>query len=567
MRIAYSYLRFSTPEQLEGDSIRRQTTKTKAWCEKRGIPLDTDLTFQDLGRSAYTGSHFNEGALGTFFELVRKGTVKSGSYLVIESLDRFSRENPMIAAGRLFELVKAGITVVTVDDGQEYSPENLGGSDSTPMLILVIKLTQSHTESVKKSERVGEAWQKKKEAARSEGLPITRRCPAWLYILDGKFELHDDRVTIVKRIFDETIAGYGRREIARRLNQEDKKPFRSGENKKRPTRGWQTSSIAKIIQNRMVLGEYQPHTGTHKAKNRRPEGPVIAGYYPQIIDYDTFWQAQEALENRRGQSAGRRGNGGAHILRGLAKCAVCAGPMHIINKGRPPKGGVYLSCDHAKREAGCQNKRSWRVDELEEAMLACIAGIDVTAFDKLNDGGMANIAGSLAAARAELAHMEAGRKRLLTLVRETEDDAARIAFRELADDIKEKKAALVALEAEAQSAAADPGDVVRLISAIELSRYIDDEDLEKRREVRVRLSAILRRIVDRVECHPIGGAIMFLPQRERWNVNKLTYQYAYRMEPQGVFMLLDKNPSSESLELFFEGMGGASGGGPIRARV
>lgn len=551
MRIAYSYLRFSTPEQLEGDSIRRQSAKTRAWCEKRGIPLDTTLTFQDLGRSAFTGSHVNEGALGTFFDLVKNGTVKPGSYLVIESLDRFSRENPMIAAGRLFELVKAGITVVTVDDGQEYSPENLGGGDIAPMLLLVVKLTQAHIESAKKSDRVGEAWRKKKEVARIEMRPITRRCPGWLYIENGQFKRNEERVAIVQRIFEETIAGYGRREIARRLTQEGISPFRAGERNGKSQPGWQTSSIAKIVQDRMVLGEYQPHSGTHRTKNRKPDGPPILNYYPQIIDHETYWRAQDALKDRRQQTAGRRGMGGAHILRGLAKCAVCGGPMHIINKGRPPKGGTYLYCDRTRRGAGCHNRRAWRVKDLEVAIISCIAGIDIKAFDDLSDNNITKTAGLLTAARAELDHLEASRKRLLMLVRETDDEEARAAFKVVAEEIKQKKLQIKELEEEAATAATDPGNIARLLHAIELSRHLEDDDLQKRREVRVRLSAILRKLVDKIECHPVGGAVMIIPQRPQWHVNRLTQPYAYRMEPRGVFMLLEKNPSDEMLEHFF----------------
>jgi hypothetical protein len=40
---AYSYMRFSTLEQGKGDSLNRQTTMAREWCERHGVPLDTDL--------------------------------------------------------------------------------------------------------------------------------------------------------------------------------------------------------------------------------------------------------------------------------------------------------------------------------------------------------------------------------------------------------------------------------------------------------------------------------------------------------------------------------------------
>lgn len=52
---AYSYIRFSTPEQSEGDSLRRQTTRTEALCKKYGWQLDGRV-FRDLGISGYSGN-------------------------------------------------------------------------------------------------------------------------------------------------------------------------------------------------------------------------------------------------------------------------------------------------------------------------------------------------------------------------------------------------------------------------------------------------------------------------------------------------------------------------------
>jgi hypothetical protein len=59
--VAYSYIRFSSPEQAKGDSLRRQTAKTADWCEQNGIQLDASLSLRDLGVSAYRGKHRDDG--------------------------------------------------------------------------------------------------------------------------------------------------------------------------------------------------------------------------------------------------------------------------------------------------------------------------------------------------------------------------------------------------------------------------------------------------------------------------------------------------------------------------
>jgi len=43
-RKAYSYLRFSTPEQMKGDSFRRQTSMATAYAATHGLDLDLQLT-------------------------------------------------------------------------------------------------------------------------------------------------------------------------------------------------------------------------------------------------------------------------------------------------------------------------------------------------------------------------------------------------------------------------------------------------------------------------------------------------------------------------------------------
>ena len=45
----YSYIRFSTSEQLKGDSLRRQLELTREYADKHGLVLDESLSMRDLG--------------------------------------------------------------------------------------------------------------------------------------------------------------------------------------------------------------------------------------------------------------------------------------------------------------------------------------------------------------------------------------------------------------------------------------------------------------------------------------------------------------------------------------
>ena len=80
---AYSYLRFSTPEQIAGDSYRRQTEAAQRYAMHHGLELDESLSFEDLGVSGFRGKNAASGALKKFVDLVDDGIVERGSFLLV----------------------------------------------------------------------------------------------------------------------------------------------------------------------------------------------------------------------------------------------------------------------------------------------------------------------------------------------------------------------------------------------------------------------------------------------------------------------------------------------------
>ncbi len=562
MAKAYSYIRFSTPEQARGDSLRRQSAKAQEWAQQRGLVLDDSL--RDLGISAFHGANRTAGALRSFLQMVEDGKIERDSYLIVESLDRLSRETVIEAATQLFALIQAGVVVVTLSDGQEYSSARLR-QDWTPLIISLAVMARAHDESRVKSERVGEAWRQKKNAARELGMPLTPRCPEWLEVRGDKFVERPERVEIVRRIFRETIDGFGRREIVCRLNGDKIPSFRAGEKRKRPSVGWQTSSVANIIQNRAVLGEYQPHTGSHKLRNRKPDGEPIPDYYPQIIDHDVFWRAQASVESRKKRTAGRRGDRGAHILQGLAKCGVCGGPMHVVNKGAPPKGGIYLTCSANRRNSGCNNARGWRLDKLEEAVLLCLTSFKTESFDYLNNAEV-DQNGLVDAIKAELSDL--GRRAAVLIgLAETGNDQATSRFHEVANAIKAKKMELKVAEAELGIRKSDPSDASRLAEIMTLSRRLFELEGRERRDARIRLASLVRRVIAGITCDPVRGAYMVLAgDNIAWRVRNPTEgAFAFQLDigrrtaespPPRLVFLLVKNPSEKERESFYQCRGG-----------
>ena len=85
-RIACSYERVSSPEQLKDDGIKRQTHGTNALCAAKRWTLDETLSGRDLGISAYHGANATEGALSKILDAITKGIIKPRSVIVVENL-------------------------------------------------------------------------------------------------------------------------------------------------------------------------------------------------------------------------------------------------------------------------------------------------------------------------------------------------------------------------------------------------------------------------------------------------------------------------------------------------
>ena len=87
---AYSYVRFSSRKQEEGDSIRRQMKMAQDYCDRMGYRLDNSLR-QDRGVSAYRGKNVTKGALGDFLAKIAAGKISPPDILVVENLDRLTQ--------------------------------------------------------------------------------------------------------------------------------------------------------------------------------------------------------------------------------------------------------------------------------------------------------------------------------------------------------------------------------------------------------------------------------------------------------------------------------------------
>ena len=116
----YSYIRWSSIRQGFGSTLDRQQSIAREVANKHNLAL-VELK-PEKGVSAFKGKNNQKGStLADFIASVKSGVVERGSWIVVENLDRISRED-ILKAQRLFmEMLELGITIVTGMDGKVYS--------------------------------------------------------------------------------------------------------------------------------------------------------------------------------------------------------------------------------------------------------------------------------------------------------------------------------------------------------------------------------------------------------------------------------------------------------------
>jgi DNA invertase Pin-like site-specific DNA recombinase len=471
--IAYSYIRFSHPSQAAGDSLRRQTEAALAWCRARGVRLDESLSLRDLGKSAFTGEHRKNPErhrLAAFLRLVEQGRVARGSYLVIENLDRLSREHIQPALLLALNLLQSGIRIVQLKPVELVFDDK---SDTLPVMMMMMELSRGHGESAIKSERLGAAWEKKRQQARAGKAVLTRRLPAWVEWVGGAgstLRLIPHRAAAVKRIFELAGAGYGLVLTMKQLATEGFEPFG-------PSGHWSLSYVATILADRRAVGELQPRCG-----DGTPEGEPIPGYYPPVVTEHEWALARDGARRRNGRKPGAAGKY-VNVFSGLLRDALGGESYHCAT--RTHKGQRWRVLLSTGSVEGRGSARSFPFPVFERAVLSLLAELDPAEVLGAAEGteGVAALAGELAGVDARIAKLEA---ELLA------GDVAALA--RTLRVLEARRRELLERLAQARQKAAHPaaeawGEARPLLALI---------DGEGSRDARLRLRAALARVVSEV---------------------------------------------------------------------
>ena len=472
---AYSYIRFSTPKQAQGDSYRRQLQQAMDYCAEHNLQLD-DKTIDDFGTSAFRGANMSEGALGRFVDAVKHGEIEQGSYLLVESVDRLSRQAVEEALEQFLAIVRAGIVIVTLSDKQVF---RRGQVDFTKLIVSIVYMARANDESEMKSRRSRAAWSNGREQARKNNKVIANsRLPSWLTRDGEQIVPIPERVAIVNEMFEMAKSGCGYEQIAKVFLEKGYKTFGKEAD-------WRPAGIQAVIKSQAVIGVFQPHVIENG--HRVPADEPILGYYPTIVSPALFEEVQHLISKRNKHSGSYRKGTFNNLFSGVLRCQ-CGESLRYQNKGRAGSPRNYLVCPK-QNTAGCKLP-NMLYDKVEPQLLQAVFLLNRVMKQRV-EGEDKTIAlrTMLAELRVQLEVETQKRKKAAQLVLDNDNDAD---YRVLFEQCKKKTQAL-----EEQIQRAESDLMSRELSVKTLKYIVEPEDLsstEQRQRFNGQLKTALKEI-------------------------------------------------------------------------
>ena len=494
----YIYIRFSTPKQDKGTSEARQQELCEDYAKRRGWKVVEFI--RDLGKSAWSGAHLESGNLGEFANRVRAGDIPQDSILLVERLDRLSREGHRVAHRWMNDMFDHGLRIAAVGSGDTiFGPD----SDLLPTIEILMRAKLAKDESDAKSERVQEALARHVEAAKTDGRILTAKLPGWLVLSDdrSKVRLIDDRAETVRLIYQMSADGHGVPTIARKLNELNREPW--GGWRKGPKK-WEGSSVAMLLRHPAVEGDYV--RGWHapaKVKN----GERIVGYYGKgIVDADLVARARAGMTSRD-KTGGARRSEVVNLFSGLVTCGACHAKMHLRSSAVKSRQYRYYQCSNAFHGRGCDHKAMYAYAPFEAAALSEILhlALDDRHFRKADDSYRLTV--EVAEAKKVVANLSEQKRRLLvrSSTLEEDDEDLQAVLTDLTSRQRTAKADLERAEKALEVARGAVSPAQHLERVVAMREALNADDVEIRAAARMKVSEAIRGMQVQVRCFVEGG--------------------------------------------------------------
>ena len=267
----------------------------------------------------------------------RKGQIDK---ILVKSISRFAR-NAKDCLETIRELRSIGV-------GVYFEEQNIDTSGMTGELLTAVFAAIAQKESESLSTKMRWSYQYRMKS----GTFLPSSMPFGYMIRSKKIEVDAERAAIVRRIFQEYLAGKSMDEIAAGLNQERVSVRIGWESRK-----WSHSAISYILSNERYIGDslwqktYAPdELSAHQLRNHgERQQYYAAGTHPAIIAPEMF-QAVQNLKNQRREKRTSEIQIQDTPLRKKIYCGVCG----TMFKPKKCRGKIYWVCrTHAESKEDC----------------------------------------------------------------------------------------------------------------------------------------------------------------------------------------------------------------------
>lgn len=384
-------------QQVDAFGISRQINTVIDFLESARLPdelgyqLDSEnfeLLESDKGLSGYKGHNFTKGSLGKFKERVASGEITEGC-LLIENVDRFSRKQGYDAIEEFTFLIRRNIDIIEVETGQIYSYKL-----EHKLSALSTSIERAYQESKRKSRMSKKSWKNRKDIAVEEGYALNNNTPDWLTLSDDRrsYDIDEELVLLINRIFNLYASGVGVTDIVRVLNREGHK--NNGKN-------WNTVTLYNKLRDRRLngylVGKYKTIPKKDDETTDETEYRVLANkkakegannnairIYPIVVNDEVFERVQILMDkNMLGRKPKSTTSKQRNLFNGITKCMYCGSPMIVQAMS---KGGQYLRCYRERsKDDKCESKLI-RYAETERFLLNHIKGLNLSLIYDQDNG-------------------------------------------------------------------------------------------------------------------------------------------------------------------------------------
>ena len=349
----------------ESDSIGNQRMLINHFLDNHPVLSKCPrLEFADDG---YTGTNFQRPQFAQMMEKVKRGEI---NLICVKDFSRFSRD--YIETGNYLECTFPfmGVRFISINDG--YDSDDYKGTTGGLEVVMrsIIYAAYSKDLSVKTTTA--------KIQMMKQGKYVGGYAP-YGYVLHptirNKLAVDPEAATVIRRIFDEALAGRNTSQIARALNDDgvptpgqyfkQKHPDKKKFSKMSDKISWETVMVYKVIRNEVYTGTLISHKmkscGVGSRKQKVCDPIIVEGTHEAIVTKEEFTLAQNCIRGGEKNSSRKQND---YPLKGLLRCGNC---KRAMSRRKLRSGAYHYQCTHSTHDQSteCPVGESFNEKELE----------------------------------------------------------------------------------------------------------------------------------------------------------------------------------------------------------